>query len=415
LKEAVTAMATEWYYAKGNQQHGPVSAADLKSLAVSGQLTPQDMVRTNGMTEWKPAASVKGLFGAPAVTPPPIPPSASAPPPAAAVISQSAPPDAPSPSPSSRAKSAMSSFLSTAKAAVQLAAKQTEKTKLTTVTLPSAYRALGQESFASRSHQAELPELYQQLDAVQKEMAGIAAQQAAQPEPQSLGDKAKATAGKAMQVAHSQKLSMQQSSHLSNLGKAVYEKHQYASGTQQVVDPIREALARLTALEAEIASLVSQGKGSWITPRRLAVGGAVAIPLVLLMVFAGSLGSRNHESSAENTPTDPSLAVSSDATDDKAPTANRSNGPSSKRSYDSGLAEGMALAEAHYSGSKGLEPVELRKQHLGRVIETYDDSYRGMAKIENLLSENEKAQVAHAKGIVDGYRQKLRSLGIEID
>ena len=525
-------MATEWYYAKGNQQHGPVSAADIKALAQSGQLTPQDMVRTDGMTEWKPAASVKGLFGSPTVSPPPIPQSVVAPPPVAPIVAT--PASQGEPSAAGRKSSAMSSFISTAKAAAQLAAKQAEKTKLTTITLPSAHRALGQESFATRKQQAEFPELFQQLDSIQNELAGIANQQAAHPAPQSFGDKAKATAGKAMQAAQSQKLSMQQASLLGSLGKAVYEKHQTTSGTHQVVDPIRDALARLSTLEAEIADLSSQGKGSWITPKRLAVGGVVAIPLVLLSVFAGGLGSKNHES----TPTEPPLAVTASelyeafrkdqaaatarykdkwlavadlawdgkdipehfgdslfqvgkqssgeitylllnakqstdknayvacyigndlnafylrlkqspvapvvgkcigttheatdskkslmavqlvqchfpgVTDDKLPKAQKSTAPAKKLTYDTGFAEGEALAEAHFSGSQGLEPVELRKQHLRRVIETYDDSYRGMAKIENLLSENEKAQVAHAKGIVDGYRQKLRSLGIGID
>ncbi len=74
-------MATEWYYTKSDQQHGPVSSSKLKSLAQSGHLTPQDMVRTDGMTEWKPAGSVKGLFStAPEITPPPLPQSTGKPP-----------------------------------------------------------------------------------------------------------------------------------------------------------------------------------------------------------------------------------------------------------------------------------------------------------------------------------------------
>ena len=180
----------------------------------------------------------------------------------------------------------MSSFVSTAKAAAQLAAKQAEKTKLTTITLPSAYRALGQESFAARKHLADFPELHQQLDSIQSEVANLAAQQAAKPAPQSFGDKAKATAGKAMQMAQSQKLSMQQSSLLGSLGKAVYEQQGDASGTQQEIGPIRDALARLSILEAEIADLSSHGKGSWITPRRLAIGGIGAIALIALSLFS---------------------------------------------------------------------------------------------------------------------------------
>jgi hypothetical protein len=55
-------MATEWHYSKGGQQHSPVSAADLKALAKSGELLPTDMIWKEGMAEWKPAGSLKGLF-----------------------------------------------------------------------------------------------------------------------------------------------------------------------------------------------------------------------------------------------------------------------------------------------------------------------------------------------------------------
>ena len=71
-------MATEWHYSKGGQQHGPISAADLNALAKSGELLPTDMIWKEGMAEWKPAGSLKGLFPpttapAPKKAPPPLP------------------------------------------------------------------------------------------------------------------------------------------------------------------------------------------------------------------------------------------------------------------------------------------------------------------------------------------------------
>lgn len=71
-------MATEWRYAKSGQQHGPVSAADLKALAKSGEILPTDMIWKEGMDEWKQAGSLKGLFPptttpAPQKAPPPLP------------------------------------------------------------------------------------------------------------------------------------------------------------------------------------------------------------------------------------------------------------------------------------------------------------------------------------------------------
>ena len=83
-------MATDWYYSRGGQQHGPVSVSELKQLAASGKLLPSDLVWKDGMDEWAPASKVKGLFSekqltparhpAPPPPPPPTAPSSSPPP-----------------------------------------------------------------------------------------------------------------------------------------------------------------------------------------------------------------------------------------------------------------------------------------------------------------------------------------------
>jgi hypothetical protein len=61
-------MSTEWYYAKDNEQLGPIAPSQLKILASSGQLSPDDLVWKEGMPEWQPAGKIKGLF-APGTTP----------------------------------------------------------------------------------------------------------------------------------------------------------------------------------------------------------------------------------------------------------------------------------------------------------------------------------------------------------
>ena len=78
-------MSAEWHYTKDGQRHGPVSAAELKALAKSGDLSPDDMVWKEGMAGWKPAGSLKGLF-----PPAPAPTEAASP--------RSAPPPLPAPS-----------------------------------------------------------------------------------------------------------------------------------------------------------------------------------------------------------------------------------------------------------------------------------------------------------------------------
>lgn len=73
-------MATEWHYTKVGEQHGPVTASELKELAKSGELSPEDLVWKEGMSEWKPARSVNGLLSARTIPlPPPTPSSPQAP------------------------------------------------------------------------------------------------------------------------------------------------------------------------------------------------------------------------------------------------------------------------------------------------------------------------------------------------
>ena len=49
-----------WYYAKNNQKHGPVTLAALEVLVASGFLAPADMLLQDGMSKWVRADSVKG-------------------------------------------------------------------------------------------------------------------------------------------------------------------------------------------------------------------------------------------------------------------------------------------------------------------------------------------------------------------
>jgi TM2 domain-containing membrane protein YozV len=63
----------EWYYSVDEGRQGPVAAAELKKLADAGTLKPTDLVWKDGMADWAPAKSIKGLFAAaaPAANPAP--------------------------------------------------------------------------------------------------------------------------------------------------------------------------------------------------------------------------------------------------------------------------------------------------------------------------------------------------------
>ena len=51
-----------WYYVEAGQQRGPIPKEDLQSKLASGTLEPEALVWCEGMTEWKPANSVAGLW-----------------------------------------------------------------------------------------------------------------------------------------------------------------------------------------------------------------------------------------------------------------------------------------------------------------------------------------------------------------
>jgi hypothetical protein len=55
-------MASSWYYYRANQKCGPFSSSQLKQLADSGMLLPNDLVHKEGSSGWIQAGSVKGLF-----------------------------------------------------------------------------------------------------------------------------------------------------------------------------------------------------------------------------------------------------------------------------------------------------------------------------------------------------------------
>ncbi|HMF19936.1 MAG TPA: GYF domain-containing protein [Gemmataceae bacterium] len=56
-------MADLWYYTRDGKAMDPVSEAELKKLAASGDLQPTDLVWKEGMAKWVRAGSAKELYG----------------------------------------------------------------------------------------------------------------------------------------------------------------------------------------------------------------------------------------------------------------------------------------------------------------------------------------------------------------
>lgn len=84
-------MNRQWYYAQNGQQLGPVSGEQLRAMLVSGAVRGTDLVWTDSLPAWTPAAQV------PALVPPPAP--VYTPPPAPAAPVYTPPPPAPAPRP----------------------------------------------------------------------------------------------------------------------------------------------------------------------------------------------------------------------------------------------------------------------------------------------------------------------------
>lgn len=55
---------SQWYYARGGQQKGPVAFEELRTMARSGALDPADLVWNASMKDWLPASAIAGIFTA---------------------------------------------------------------------------------------------------------------------------------------------------------------------------------------------------------------------------------------------------------------------------------------------------------------------------------------------------------------
>ena len=58
-------MATEWFVRRGEKTSGPFTSKQLKSLANSGRLKPEDLIRKGSEGKFSPITRVQGLFDQP--------------------------------------------------------------------------------------------------------------------------------------------------------------------------------------------------------------------------------------------------------------------------------------------------------------------------------------------------------------
>lgn len=51
-----------WYFTFQGVKQGPVTSAQLRTMAAEGKIAPADLVWKDGLPDWIPAAKVRGLF-----------------------------------------------------------------------------------------------------------------------------------------------------------------------------------------------------------------------------------------------------------------------------------------------------------------------------------------------------------------
>jgi len=274
-------MATEWFYKRDGEKHGPFSSQQLRGMATSGQLLPSDLIWKEGMSDWRRAGDSSQLFTHSASTPPRAVPGNDKPP--------------------AEARPAASRFAATAKSAAQVTQLAAERTKLSTVSLPAAYHALGQHCYETRSLIQDFQADFAELDNLAKVVAGQSLS-ASNPTPTSFSERAKAVAGKGIEYAQRQKAVLQQALVMKRLGQAAFEKHGDRAGPNSgEVVRIRD---RIAAIDDTLASMKSAMRGPHAPNKRVIAVTAGAATLVLLgMVGYGlvSGGSKLAPQSDSNT------------------------------------------------------------------------------------------------------------------
>jgi hypothetical protein len=283
------AMDYSWYVEKQGVQSGPYSSAQLKALAVSGRLRPDDRVRRADQQKVVAASNIKGLF--PEVVTPRRP-AASSPPPLPTTDARSSTTASPPPTPQADRSlrdgivGGLKGLGEASKSAALLAAAQARKAHLENVTLRAAYLDLGRDIYAAGRFRDEFAELYSGIGEAERRIEQIASSRPQGEPSKGLAERATKAAAVVKATAQTKALSMKKDSLLRRLGESACAKHGKRSGTGPLIRSIADGLTRMEELDREIDRLSGVRRGKLVTPRRVLVGaaglGAVALVLVAI-------------------------------------------------------------------------------------------------------------------------------------
>lgn len=171
---------------------------------------------------------------------------------------------------------------SSLKSAGSLVAKQAERTKLASITLPRAYAELGKAIYKEASRRGEFAELFNAVDELlaQRKRTHEATQTRALGS--GFAGKAKKVAADAADLARIKAIDLQALKAYAKLGDICYQTHGSKAGPVEAVQPIIKAIARQEELDRDLAAIDEDSKGKVVTPKRIALAFGLVITLAVV-------------------------------------------------------------------------------------------------------------------------------------
>jgi len=236
-------MTNYFYFDQTNQKQGPVSAQQLKELAVQGQITPETVVE-NEEGKSSQAGKIKGLtFSNSTPEQPPQPPKEN---------------DIPS---EPQQESFLSKVYANAKIAATIVAQQAVIKKLQMTTLPAAFLKLGNAAYSRQIGKDQFTETYQSINLVKERMAARLGAKPTTGETLTLAERTARLAADAKDKVAHEKDVFERNRKLAELGKLFFDSPLVDEHPELAaeINSVRETLSAIDEHQQKCKELESKG------------------------------------------------------------------------------------------------------------------------------------------------------------